>query len=85
MCTDAYGDGENLIPHPSSGMVKNVAFGINLNEKSTCRYFGLWSRLTADEVQAGAVYHLKVYEPKVYEPKVYEPEGIRTKVYDLKI
>ena len=31
------------------------------------------------------VYHPKVYEPKVYEPKVYEPEGIRTKVYDLKI
>ena len=31
------------------------------------------------------VYHLKVYELKVYEPKVYEPEGIRTKVYELKI
>ena len=31
------------------------------------------------------VYHLNVYELKVYEPKVYEPEGIRTKVYELKI
>ena len=31
------------------------------------------------------VYHLKIYELKAYEPKVYEPEGIRTKVYELKI
>ena len=35
--------------------------------------------------QLVTVYHLKVYELKVYEPKVYEPEGIRTKVYELKI
>ena len=53
MRTDVYGIGEDLRIHPSVGAAENEEFRINRNEGSNCRFLGLWSRLTTDEVQTG--------------------------------
>ena len=53
--------------------------------RGECKYGERCMRSQRAREMRTSVYHLKVYELKVYEPKVYEPEGIRTKVYELKI